>query len=160
MMGEPFHWGAWSHLDHTIRTGQPTFDHVFGETLFAYLGQRPQEAEVFNNAMTGMTARQVPAILAAYDFSECSRIVDVGGGQGGLLRAILERYPQTTGVLADLPTVVDDARELRGSAVADLCEFVGIDMFRSVPASGDTYLLKSILHDWNDAGCLQILRPV
>jgi len=94
----------------------------------------------------------------AYDFSGFTRVVDAGGGQGSLLRAILERHPHVTGVLADLPAVVADAYDLRASAVAARCEIVGGDMFHSIPAGGDAYILKWGLHCWADAEAGQILR--
>ncbi len=158
MMGEPFVWGPWGALDEAIMSGTPTFDHVFGEPFFDYLARHPRDAAIFNAAMTNLSDRDLPAILASYDFSACRRIVDVGGGRGALLRGILERYPDATGVLCDLPTVVADARGLRESAVATRCELVAMDMFQAVPAGGDIYLLKLILHDWSDAEAIRILR--
>ncbi len=158
LMGSPFVWQPWSHLHESIMTGTPAFDHVFGQPFFEYLERTPQDGAVFNTAMTSGSSNDVPAILAAYDFSGCAKIVDVGGGEGALLRGILEQYPHLTGVLCDLPSVVAAAHELRQSSVADRCEFVGTDMFQSVPAGGDVYILKSILHDWNDAQALKLLQ--
>jgi hypothetical protein len=139
-------------------TGEPVFDRVYGESFFEYLGRRPDEAAQFNAAMTSSSTRSLPALLAAYDFSDCSRIVDVGGGQGTTLRGILEQYPQVTGVLFDLPSVVAEADRLRAPGLADRCEFVGGDMFQSVPAGGDAYFLRLIIHDWSDPEAIQILR--
>ena len=158
LMGEPMVWRAWGALEETILTGAPAFDRVFGAPFFAYVAQRPEEAAVFNAGMTSLSGGHLSAILANYDFAGCTRIVDVAGGQGALLRGILERYPRATGVLCDLPSVVAGAHALKASAVAGRCEVVGVDMFRAVPAGGDTYLLKMILHDWADAEALQILR--
>lgn len=158
LMGSPFVWQPWGRLYDAIKTGTPAFDHVFGESFFEYLERTPQDGAVFNVAMTRGSSNHVPAILAAYDFADCTKIVDVGGGHGALLRGILEQYPHLTGVLCDLPSVVAAAYELQNSSVADRCEFAGTDMFQSVPAGGDVYILKSILHDWNDAQALQLLR--
>ena len=113
---------------------------------------------MFDTAMTGGTRGDLPAILAAYDFSGFGKIVDVGGGQGALLRGILERYPHATGVLCDVPSVVAEASEISGTAVAERCEYVGADIFQSVPHGADAYILKAIVHDWSDAQALQILR--
>jgi SAM-dependent methyltransferase len=97
-------------------------------------------------------------ILAAYDFSRFERVMDVGGGQGALLQGILSAYPKLRGVLADLPSVVAGATELRMGAVADRCEIVGINFFKAVPEGADAYLMKSIIHDWDDEAALKILK--
>jgi len=157
-MGAPFVWQPWGELCTAIQTGKPAFDRVHGESFFAYLGQQPEEAAVFDAAMTSLSSSELPAILAAYDFTSLTTIVDVGGGQGALLRGILERYPHITGVLFDLLSVVAEAHDLKDSAVAERCAFVGGDMFRSIPTGGDAYILRSILHDWSDAEALQILH--
>jgi O-methyltransferase domain/Dimerisation domain len=157
-MGSPFIWGPWGALDDAVVTDKPAFDQVYGEPFFTYLGHTPQDAAVFHTAMTSGSSSTLPAILQAYDFSDCTTIVDVGGGHGALLRGILERYPQATGVLFDLLPVVAEAQELKASAVAARCTFVGGDMFRSLPPGGDIYILRAILHDWSDADAIQILR--
>jgi hypothetical protein len=157
LMGSPFVWRPWGELSEAIVTGMPAFDQVYGETFFEYFGRRPEDASVFNEAMSGATSDQLPAILAAYDFSGFSKIADVGGGQGALLRGILEQYPNATGVLCDVPSVVAEASEIRGTSVADRCEYVGADIFQSVPLGADAYILKAIVHDWSDAQSIQIL---
>lgn len=157
-LGAPFVWRPWGALADAVMTGTPSFDHTFGEAFFAYLAHSPEDSVVFNAAMTSGSEGDLPAILAAYDFSGFGTIVDVGGGEGVFLRDILERYPQARGVLYDLPAVVATADVIRESAVAARCEMVGGDMFRAVPSGGDAYLLKSIIHDWNDPEALQILR--
>jgi hypothetical protein len=158
MLGAPFVWRPWGELDAAVLTGTPAFDQVYGESFYEYLGRRPEAAAIFNAAMSSGSRNDLPAILAAYDFSGCTKIVDVGGGQGALLRGILEQYPHATGVLCDLPSVLAEAHDFRNSAVAERCEFVATDMFQSLPGGGDAYLLKAILHNWNDAQALQILR--
>ncbi|MFL5800500.1 MAG: methyltransferase [Roseiflexaceae bacterium] len=157
-MGGPLAWRPWVQLCAAIQTGTPAFDHVYGESFFDYLGHQPEEAAVFDAAMTNLSSADLPAILQAYDFTGLTKIVDVGGGQGALLRGILERYPHATGVLFELLSVVADAHDLKASAVAARCTFVGGDMFRFIPTGGDAYILRSILHDWSDAEALQILR--
>ena len=109
-------------------------------------------------ALNTSTSSQLADILEAYDFAGITRIVDVGGGQGALLRGILERYLGARGVLCEMPSVAAEARDLRGSAVEARCEFAGGDMFQSVPLGGQVYILKRIIHDWSDAEAIQILR--
>jgi hypothetical protein len=156
LLGAPPIWRPWGELYEAIVSGRPAFDQVYGEPYFTYLGHRDQEAALFNAAMTSDS--NLSAILDAYDFSGFAKIVDVGGGQGALLRGILEQSPQATGVLYDLPSLVAQGHELKNSAVAERCEVVGGDMFDSVPAGGDAYILKRIIHDWSDAEALEILR--
>lgn len=157
LLGAPLIWRPWGELYETVMTGQPAFDRVYGESFFGYLEHSPDDAAVFNAAMSSDIGRN-SVILDAYDFSDVANIIDVGGCQGGLLQSILERYPRARGVLFDLPFVVADAREFKDSEVANRCELVGGDMFHSVPAGGDAYLLKRIIHDWSDGEAIQILR--
>ena len=118
-------------------------------------------AATFNRAMTEGSARLAAEIVAAYDFSRFGTIVDVGGGQGWLLSAILRAAPAARGVLVDLPHVIETARALvRERGVADRCELVGGSFFESVPAGGDAYVMKWIIHDWNDNDATRILRIV
>lgn len=158
LMAEPFVWSAYGQMIESVRTGRPAFESVHGQSFFDYLGSHADDNAIFNAAMTGGTIATADAVADAYDWSPYRKIVDVGGGQGALLRAILERNRDASGVLADLPRVIAGADLLRDSEVADRCEFVGIDMFKAVPAGGDLYILKQILHDWNDEQALQILR--
>jgi len=158
MYGEPFWWRSWGDLYGTVKTGQPAFDRVHGEPLFDYLAHTPVDAAIFNAGMTSGTNVDVENIVAAYDFSPFTKIVDVGGGHGGLLRALLERYPNGSGVLCDLPEVIAGAGEMQQSAVATRCELVPADMFQSVPSGGDAYILKRVLHDWNDDEAIKILE--
>ncbi len=158
MYGEPFWWRPWGDFHETVKNGQPAFNRVYGEGFFAYLAHEPIDAAIFNAGMTSATSVDVRAILAAYDFSDLDRIVDVAGGHGALLCAILEQYPNCSGVLYDLPTVVAGASEIKESPVGSRCEFVGGDFFDSAPRDGDAYLLKRILHDWNDDEAVRILQ--
>lgn len=157
-VGWPVNWRPWGELEKTILTGKPAFDQVHGVPFFDYFRQHSENGAVFNAAMTSLSNVDLRAILAAYDFSEFGIIVDVGGGNGALLRGILERYPQAQGALCDLPSVVANAHQIRNTAVEARCKLVGVDMFQSVPAGGDVYILKQILHDWNDDEAVQILR--
>lgn len=153
----PFLWPVWGNMLEAVVTGRPAFDAVYGQPFFAYLAANPDDGALFNAAMTGGAA-STEAIVQAFDWSRFRKVVDIGGGHGGLLRTLLSAYPHLTGVLADQPHVVDGADTLRESDVADRCEFVGIDMFEAVPPGGDCYVLKEILHDWDDGQSLKILR--
>jgi hypothetical protein len=158
MYGEPFWWRPWGGLYETVKDGKPAFDRIYGEGLFDYLAHTPADAATFNECMTSGTAVDLRAILAAYDFSDLSRIVDVAGGHGALLVAILDRYPECSGVLCDMPSVIAEAAGLLTSPVRSRCELIGADIFESVPAGGDAYILKRILHDWSDDDSVRILR--
>lgn len=158
MMGEDWHWRAWGELLESVRTGQSAFEHVFGCGLFAYFAARPEAARVFDAAMTSRTDQEKAAVLAAYDWP-AGTIVDVGGGVGALLAAILARRPDAHGVLFDLPHVTTDATErIEQAGVSQRCKVVAGDFFQEVPPGGDLYLLKGIIHDWDDQHALAILR--
>jgi hypothetical protein len=152
------HWRPWGHLLHTVQTGKTAFRHAHGADLFDYLTGHPEIATVFDAAMTGLSAVQAPLVATAYDFSRMNLVVDVGGGHGRLLTTILERYPRLRGILFDLPHVIEGARPvLKATGVADRSELVGGSFFDSVPAGGDAYLLRDIIHDWEDDQAVTIL---
>lgn len=158
MNSSPFLWGAWGRMFDAVKNGAPAFDQLHGESLFDYLARSPEDAALFNEAMSSRSLPEGTKLLEEYDFGSATRVIDVGGGHGALLKTILEAHPHLTGVLADLEVVLDGADIIRESAVADRCELVVTDFFEEVPAGGDLYLLKEILHDWNDEQCLTILR--
>lgn len=157
MLGARFIWEPVGLLDESIRTGQVAFERVHAAPFFRHLAENPEDAAVFNAAMSSMPS-YIAEIVEAYDFSKFRRIVDVGGGHGALLAAILEANPQTHGVLQDLPAVVAGASTLRREGIADRCELLAGDFFDGVPGGGDAYLLKGIIHDWNDEAAVAILR--
>jgi hypothetical protein len=159
LIGLPFEWNPWAHLLHSVRTGENAFRYVHGSGNFDYLSRHPEEQAIFDGAMSAISRRLSPAVLAAYDFSLLRRVVDVGGGTGTLLADILAAHPHLRGVLFDQPHVVERARlVLEAAGVADRCEIVGGSFFESVPEGGDAYLLKFIVHDWDDAASKAILR--
>ncbi|HEY1967828.1 MAG TPA: methyltransferase [Pseudonocardia sp.] len=160
-LGSAETFGSLMGLEHSVRTGEPAFDGVFGQDWWSYLADRPARAEVFNNIQT-ITSRQVHAlVLEPYDLSGARRLVDVGGGHGTLVAAMLRRYPELTGVVFDQPAVVAGAdRTLDEAGVSDRARTVGGDFFESVPAGGDVYLLSMILHDWDDRHSLRILTNI
>jgi hypothetical protein len=126
-------------------------------TFFDYFAEHPEGARIVNEGMTSASAMDATAVVAAYDFSKFEQIVDIGGGHGGLLHAILSANPKLHGVLADQASVVASASTLRTGAIANRCTIEGVDFFASVPNGGDAYIMKWILHDWNDDDCLRIL---
>jgi hypothetical protein len=158
-VGEPYHWQVWGALEHSVRTGENAFHHVHGTDAWTYRSQHPELGAGFDRAMTSTARQQVASILDAYDFGRFRTIVDVGGGNGALLAAILGRNPGMRGILFDQPHVVTGAGPLlERMGVADRCEIVGGSFFDSVPGGGDAYLLKSVLHDWDDTQAIAILQ--
>jgi precorrin-6B methylase 2 len=153
------HYRAWGELAHSLQTGEPAFDKAMGMSIWSYFAGDPEQGQLLDRAMAGMTGAVVAAVLDAYDFSPYRRLVDVGGGQGGLLAAILAAHPHATGVLFDRPDVIERARRpMTDAGLAGRCELVGGDAFDGVPPGGDLYLLKWVIHDWNDDASLSILR--
>lgn len=158
-IGQPYHWAAWGDLLHSVRSGENAFRHIHGMDSWAYRAQHPELSAAFDYAMATNSRRILGPVLDAYDFGRFSRVVDVGGGNGALLAAILARHPAARGVLFDQPHVVSGAGPLLASAgVVDRCEVIAGSFFETVPAGGDAYVLKAILHDWEDAECIRILR--
>ena len=150
---------AWGDLLHSVRTGEVAFAHRHGMPIFDYFARHPEADRVFNEAMIGWTTQVAGAVASTYDFSPFGTVVDVGGGYGTLLAAILQRNPNPRGVLFDQPHVVADAEDfLTTAGVADRCARVGGDFFAAVPAGGDAYVLSQILHDWDDERCVAILQ--
>jgi hypothetical protein len=155
----PWLWRSWGELLESVTTGQPAFDRLWGMSNFDYWRENPQVGELHDRFFTAMAALTAPQIAAAYDFGRFGTVVDVGGSEGALLAAVLEAHPKTRGILFDLPHVVATAPEfLSASGVAGRCEIVAGDFFSSVPDGGDAYVLKSVLHDWSDEQCGQIVQ--
>lgn len=153
------HYPAWGELLHSVRTGGIAFDHTFGMNAWEFFKRNPDNAKMFNDAMSGMTAQANAAILPAYDFAGITTLVDVGGGHGGLIASILQRHPQMRGILFDSPQVIDGARAaVDGAGVSDRCRLVSGNFFEAVPAGGDAHILKWIIHDWDDEQSVAILK--
>jgi hypothetical protein len=153
------HWAPWSRLIHSVRTGETAFDHVHGMGVFKYLEKNAEVSAVFNATMTASSARSGTGIIDRYDFSGPQKVVDVGGGHGFLLAAILKSNPALRGVLFDLPDVVAGAgQNLKSAGVEGRCEIIGGSFFDPLPTGGDVYVLKQIIHDWDDDRALAILR--
>jgi ubiquinone/menaquinone biosynthesis C-methylase UbiE len=152
---------AWPELAHSVRTGEPAFNKVFGvHNVFEHLERDLAAARAFDAAMAGYTAVAAREVVAHYDFSPFGTVVDVGGGTGALLAAILTKFPQPRGINFDLPHVAERAREqLTKSGVGARCEVVAGSFFESVPAA-DCYTIKRVIHDWDDDTSVAILRTL
>lgn len=155
-----FMWLPLGELSESVRTGKPAFERLFGQSFFAYLEQHPEDAANFNRVMAQEIMWTTPALLRAYNFSRFKRLVDVGGGQGVFLRHVLAANPNLRGVLFDQPKVVAEAKQLLKGEVAARTEITGGSFFENVPKGGDAYLLRKVLHDWEDEDALRILRNV
>ena len=160
MMGDE-HYHAWGDLLESVRTGQTAFDRLYGKPIFEYLGEHPEQAQVFDAAMTSIHGRETQAVLDAYDLSGVGVLADIGGGNGTNLIGVLGRYPEMRGVLFDLPHVVERAAaNLEGAGLATRCQVVGGDFFASIPVEADAYFLRHIIHDWDDEKAGLILRNI
>jgi len=148
---------AFAQLGHSVRTGLPAFDEVFGKPRFDWLADHPDEASLFQRAMIALNQGNNAAVAEAYDFGPFSRVVDVGGGHGQLLAAIMRRHPHLSGVLFDLPSGVQMARSGAGGSLPRT-EFVAGSFFEAVPQGADVYVLKKVIHDWSDKQAAVILR--
>jgi hypothetical protein len=160
MIGEE-HYRAWGELLDSVRTGQTAFDKIYKKPLFEYLSEHPQQAAVFDRAMVAVHGRETAAILDAYDFSAFKTVTDVGGGNGSMLCGLLGRYPNLHGTLYDLPGVIGRAgANVDAAGLANRVHLVAGDFFESVPAGADVYLLRHIIHDWDDEKSVRILENV
>ncbi len=156
--GESWNWHPWGNLLHSTKTGGSAFDHTYGVAVFDYLKETPEAATSFDSLMAAQTRPWALSVADAYDFADIDTLVDIGGGYGALLAAILTAHPHLNGVLVDLPHVVAGARpKLEAAGLAGRCETVAGDFFQSVPDGGDAYMLKHVLHDWDDDRCVSIL---
>lgn len=153
MQGMPAMWNGFHELGRVVRTGRPATEWT---TLLADFAKQPDQAKLFNEAMTLKSRRVVPAVLDTYDFGSFGVIADIGGGRGHLLRAILARVPSATGVLFDLPHVIADAEAFAMPRLA----LVGGDFFRDPLPRADAYVLMDLLHDWADGDAARILAAV
>ena len=150
---------AWAEIDYSLRTGKVAFDKVFGKPVFDYLGEHPDKARIFDAAMVGIHGRESNAILDAYDFSVFGVVADIGGGNGSQVTEILKRHSRMKGILFDLPHVIERAQErIQASGLLDRCKLVAGSFFDAVPEGADAYVLRHIIHDWDEEKCLTILR--
>jgi hypothetical protein len=160
-MTDPFHFRVYAELQHSVVTGQPAVEKVTGMPVFEYFAREPKLSAVFNNAMTSWSGPTVAAALEAYDFSGIRVLVDVAGGHGHVLTSVLRQHPAMRGVLFELDHVIAGAAPLIDAAgVADRVETVTGDFFAAVPPGGDAYIMKNIIHDWDDDRAITILRNI
>jgi hypothetical protein len=151
-------WQTWLRLDHSIKTGERAFDHVYGMRNWDWYATHPGEAAIFDAAMSSLTRPVSVAVAEAYDFSGCQVVADIGGGDGTLLIEILRRYPSVRGVLVDLPNVVERGRrKVAAAGLLDRCQTVGGSFLEAVPAGADVYMMKWIIHDWEEPAVSTIL---
>lgn len=157
MVNGPWGWASWGVLDHSVKTAQPAFDHVHGMPMVEYFEHHPDESRHFSEAMTSLTVNVGAAVADAYDFSSIKHLVDVGGSHGVLLSSIVEEFSTVRGTLFDLPHVVEEARtKLASNKHRDRIALVEGSFFEALP-SADAYIMKSLLHAWDDASCIRIL---
>ncbi len=160
MSGEE-HYQAWGELLYSVQTGNPSFEKLYGMPVFEFLSKNVEQAKIFDMAMVGVHGRETAAMIDAYDFSAINVLADIGGGNGSLLTAVLKKYPAMRGILYDLPQVSERARaNLEAAGVADRCKVIGGSFFESVPKGADAYLMRHIIHDWDDEKAKRILGNV
>jgi ubiquinone/menaquinone biosynthesis C-methylase UbiE len=159
--GEDWHWQVWGKTLYSVRTGKPAWAQIHGDEVFDYFGKNPEAGQIFNRAMSSFTGIAADAVVDAYDFSGIETIVDIAGGHGRLLTGILAANPKMRGILFDLAHVIAGASEVVAqSASAEQVKFVGGDFFASVPDGADAYIMKHIIHDWDDERSIAILKNI
>ncbi|MBD2506432.1 methyltransferase [Nostoc muscorum FACHB-395] len=157
--GQAWEWQPWGHLLESIKTGKPVFKNIFGMERFDYLATDPSASKIYTQAISSISGEQDAAIAAGYDFSSIHNLVEVGGGNGTLMASILKANLTMQGILFDLPHVVADAKPvIEDLELQDRCQLVGGNFFESVPIGGDAYLLRYIVHDWDDERAIAILK--
>jgi len=160
MLGEAESWRSWGEVMHSVRTGEPAFDKVFGTSQFDYLAGHPDAARNFDAAMAERSAAEDDAVLAAWTFPSAGKVVDIGGGRGTLLSAVLRAHPQLHGVVFDLAHVIERARPaFAGQRLGSRLQGAPGDFFADeLPRDAQVYMLKKVIHDWDDARALAILK--
>jgi hypothetical protein len=158
MRGE-FQYRAWGELLYSVQTGQSAFEKVYGKPIFDYFSENWETGKIFDQAMTGVHGRETQGMLEAYDFTGIRTLADIGGGNGSVLRAILQKYPAMRGIILDLPGVIERTKaNIQAAGLEGRCQVVAGDFFEGVPAGADGYLMRHIIHDWDDDKAIRILR--
>jgi hypothetical protein len=148
---------AWGELLYSVQSGQSAFEKVYGKPIFDFFSENPETGKLFDQAMTGVHGRETEAMLEAYDFTRIRTLADIGGGNGSVITAILRRYPAMHGILFDLPGVVERAKaNIEAAGLKERCQVVAGNFFEGVPGA-DAYLLRHIIHDWDDDKSITIL---
>lgn len=159
MMSGEEHYESWSELLYCVKTGKTGFEKRYGMLPFDYLAKHPEPAKIFDAAMTSVHGAESPAMLAAYDFSDIGVLADVGGGNGSLISLTLKKHPNLKGILYDLPHVIERSRpNIAAAGLADRCQCLAGSFFEKVPEGADAYLMRHIIHDWDDAESIAILK--
>ena len=157
--GQVWDWEPWGYVLESVKTGLPVFKNLFGMEIFEYLAHNPSAAKVYDEAISSFSGKYPDAITSAYDFSSILKLVEVAGGRGSLFAAILKANPTMEGILFDVPHVIERTRHLiEAEGLKERCELVGGDFFESVPNGGNAYLLKNIIHNWDDERAVVILK--
>jgi hypothetical protein len=155
------HYPAWGELLYSVKTGEIAFDKHFGMPIWEFFAKNPENARTFDNAMTNVSLAIKDAILASYDATTIRKLADIAGGHGSLLAAILKSNPEMKGVLFDLPGVTEGARKrIEAEGLSDRCEVVAGSFFESVPEGADAYIMKWIIHDWDDERSIAIFKNI
>lgn len=149
---------AWDHLEYSVRTGKTAVDAIYGKPVFQCLAENPEAAQIFNDGMTAISTIDSAPVAQAYSFEGIHSLVDVAGGHGLLLATILQRHPHMKGTLYEIASVLEGAPNGPLAPVMDRCTLVAGDMFTSMPAGHDAYIMKHIIHDWPDELCVKILQ--
>lgn len=159
VVGSPHYWQAWGHLLHSVQTGENAFRHLHGKSVWQFRAEHPEYGATFDQAMAQFSRGGAEAVLRGYDFSPFRHVVDVGGGRGSMLAALLCAHPHIRGTLFDQPDVVAGAKAvLAERGVLDRCNIVGGSFFEAVPDGGDAYLMRVVIHDWEDTEAAAILN--
>jgi hypothetical protein len=160
-ISSPFHFRVYSNMLESVRTGEPAAEKTVGMPVFEYFARDKELSEIFNNAMTNFSGVVIPAVLDAYDFSGIEVLADVAGGHGAVLTSILQKYPKMRGILMDIDHVIAGAHaKIAGLNLNDRCQAVVGDFFKAVPAGADAYIMKHIIHDWDDERASVILKNI
>ncbi len=158
MRGE-FQYRAWGELLYSVQTGKSAFEKVYGKPIFDYFSENPETGKLFDQAMTGVHGRETVAMLEAYDFTGIRTLADIGGGNGSVITAILKKYPEIHGIIFDMPAVVERTKaNMQAVGLGGRCQVVPGNFFETVPAGADAYLMRHIIHDWDDDKSMTILR--
>ena len=161
MLCDPVHFEVYGHAMDTLRTGIPAIQSATGLSAFEYFAKHPEYSTRFNDAMTSLSAAVIPAVLEAYDFSDASVVADIAGGHGHVLSSILKKYPAMRGILTDVGHVIEGARvRIENAGLARRCEAIAMDFFESAPQGADVYVMKGVIHDWDDEHARLILENV
>jgi ubiquinone/menaquinone biosynthesis C-methylase UbiE len=160
MMGDE-HYRSWGDLLYSIQTGKPAFDHLYGKPVFDWLSEHPEQAKIFDAAMTGFHGPETQAMIDAYDYAGVKTLVDIGGGNGTVLAAVLKKYSAMQGILYDLPGVIERAKKnLADANLTARCQTIPGSFFEAAPPGGDSYQMRHIIHDWTDEQCQTILGHI